>query len=282
MRRISSRFTLLMLVALLCVSGAASVRAEGLFNDKALETAVRDVLKKKAEDPLAEADLKNVYILKAKGKGIKDLTGLDKCTNLAELNLAKNEIESIAPLAGLVNIQSLDLGKNKIADIAPVAKLVKLQYLVLESNQIESIDAVKDLKKLTSLYLAKNKIKSIAVLAEIPKLSSLYLDDNQVTDLSPLKNAKWVRLLGLRRNGIEDVSSLANMTELSFTFLQGNKLTDLSPLIEMAKKDAEGDKRFAPYWKLYLAENPLSDDAKTKQVEALKALGVRVNLDDAR
>jgi hypothetical protein len=44
----------------------------------------------------------------------------------------------------------------------------------------------------------------------------------------------------------------------------------------MAKADIEGPQRFAPYWKLYLGENPLSDAAKG-QVEELKKLGVRVD-----
>jgi hypothetical protein len=44
----------------------------------------------------------------------------------------------------------------------------------------------------------------------------------------------------------------------------------------MAKADAEGQRRVAPFLRVYLAENPLSDEAKTKQVEALKGYGVRL------
>ena len=47
----------------------------------------------------------------------------------------------------------------------------------------------------------------------------------------------------------------------------------------MAKKDFEGPKRFAPFWRVYLAGNPLSEEAKTKQVEALKKYGTRVELE---
>jgi len=36
---------------------------------------------------------------------IKDLTGLEKCKSLASLDLAKNQITSIAPLKDLKNIQ---------------------------------------------------------------------------------------------------------------------------------------------------------------------------------
>jgi hypothetical protein len=46
--------------------------------------------------------------------------------------------------------------------------------------------------------------------------------------------------------------------------------------VKWAKADAEKDKRFAPYLRLYLADNPLSDDAKTKQLPELRKIGVRL------
>ncbi|HCD03223.1 MAG TPA: hypothetical protein DER64_22140 [Planctomycetaceae bacterium] len=67
------------------------------------------------------------------------------------------------------------------------------------------------------------------------------------------------------------------MTELRYTFLEGNKVTDLGPLVTMAQKDAKGDRRFAPYWNLYVSGNPLSDAAKGGQIAALKKVGVRVD-----
>jgi hypothetical protein len=85
--------------------------------------------------------------------------------------------------------------------------------------------------------------------------------------------------LNLRDNQIVDVSPLSAMTDLRYTQLQNNKITDLMPLIEMAKKDVAGPKNFAPYWNLYLAGNPLSEEAKSQQIDELKKLGVRVNLE---
>src|SRR5207249_3645025 len=65
-------------------------------------------------------------------------------------------------------------------------------------------------------------------------------------------------------------------TDLRILALNKNKITDLGPLVKWAKADAEKDKRFAPYLRLYLAGNPLSDDAKTKQLPELKKVGVRL------
>jgi hypothetical protein len=75
---------------------------------------------------------------------------------------------------------------------------------------------------------------------------------------------------------------LAKQTELRTLCLERNKFADLTPLMNAAKADAEKEKRWAPYLRLYLAGNPLSDDAKTKQVEALKGIGVRVEIADPK
>ena len=108
--------------------GALSASA-GIFPDKNLEAAVRALIfeKKDKTDELTEEDAKKVFLLESKGKGIKDLTGIEKCTNLLQLNLAKNEIVDVTPLKDLKNIQSLDLAGNKVSDISPLAGLTALQ-----------------------------------------------------------------------------------------------------------------------------------------------------------
>ena len=120
-------------------------------------------------------------------------------------------------------------------------------------------------------------MKSVEPLKDLPKLSSLYLGGNAVADVKPLAGLRWLANLDLQGNGIENISALAGLTELRFTFLQGNKIKDFGPLIEMAKKDAEGDKRFAPYWRLYLDDNPIEEARRDEQIAALKSIGVRVN-----
>ena len=72
-----------------------------------------------------------------------------------------------------------------------------------------------------------------------------------------------------------DISALSGMTELRYTFLERNRITDLTTLVEMARKDASGEKRFAPYWNLYLAGNPFGDQGRSQVVE-LQKIGVRV------
>ena len=57
--------------------------------------------------------------------------------------------------------------------------------------------------------------------------------------------------------------------------LERNKISDLRPLVKQAKADAEGPKRFAPFLRLYLEGNPLSDAAKSSQLAECKKAGTR-------
>ncbi|MCA9042478.1 MAG: hypothetical protein KDA65_19140, partial [Planctomycetaceae bacterium] len=102
---------------------------------------------------------------------------------------------------------------------------------------------------------------------------------NQVKDLNPLSGVTGISSLGLSHNQVEDLSPLKGMTELRYTMMQHNSISDITPLVEMAEADANGPKRFAPYWRLYLKGNPLSEQSQTALIERLKAIHTRVDLE---
>ncbi len=132
-----------------------------------------------------------------------------------------------------------------------------------------------------ALYLTNNKIGNIEPIAKMTKLASLYLGHNQIADLKPLAGTKRISTLDLSHNKISDLGPIRELNNLHITQLQNNEIKELTPLVEMAKKDAEGEKRFAPYWELYLGGNPLTDAGK-KQIDELKSLGVRVKMDEPK
>ncbi len=266
------------LLAFAVLLPALSAAADEVVPDESLRAVLKELAKKKSgKEDLTDAVLGDVFFLEAPKKGIKSLAGLERCVNLALIDLSGNEIADVTPLSGLTNVQSLDLAGNKIKDVGPLKDLKKLQYLKLEKNEVESIAALSELTAMQALYLSDNKVADLGPLSKMEKLASLYLANNQVADLKPIAGLKWIGSLDLKGNQVADVAPLSGLTEQRYTFLQDNKVTDLGPLVEAAKKDAAGDKRFAPYWHLYLTGNPLSEQAKTEQIEALKAAGVRVN-----
>ena len=258
---------------------AVDVMGEGIFPDKNLEKVVRRYVfeKRNNEEPITEKDVERISTIEGKGKGIKDLTGLEKCHSLALLNLENNEIADIKALAELDNLQSLNLAKNKIKDIGPLKKLVRLQLLDISHNEVADLKPLAKMDNMRSLYLSGNKITDIAPVAELKKIWSLYLDGNQIKDLSPTSKLKWLSSLRLKNTGITDLSALTELTELKFLHLEGNQIQDLTPLVAMAKKD-EKEQRFSPFWRIYLANNPLKDGHE-KQLEVLKKLGGRITME---
>lgn len=263
-------------LTLVMLPPALSAVAQDLFPDKKLEAVVRKYVfeKRNNDQPLTEADVQNISTIEGKRKGVQNLAGLEKCRSLALLDLEGNEVADLAPIKDLKNIQSLTLKKNKIQDIKALEGLTALQYLELSDNQVTDISSLAKLENMRSLYLENNQIKDVAVVANLKKLWSLYLTGNQVTDLKPLAALKGLDTIGLSGNGIADIAPLAELTPSRHLFLENNKLTDLGVLVAMAKKDAEGEKRFAPFWNVYLTGNPLSDPAKTQQLEELRKYSV--------
>src|SRR5262245_925510 len=260
--------------ALALLNAGARCGSAQTFPDKNLEAVVKEALKE--TKPLTDESLSRLFVLEASGKTIKDLTGLEKCKNLSQLKLSNNQIADLKPLKDLTELQSLDLASNKIADLAPLAGLTKLQYLELTNNPVAKLDPLAKLTKLFALYLTNNKVSDLTPLAGLTGLSSLALGNNQVKDLAPLAKVTRLNTLELKENQITDLKPLKGQTDLRILMLERNKLTDLTPLVEAVQADAKGDRRWAPYLRLFLAGNPLSDDAKSKQLAALKAAGVRL------
>ena len=275
------------LVALLATASAVAQETKTepakpeppIFPDKNLEAAVRKfVFEKRDNDkPLVEADLANLSTIQANGKGIKDLSGLEKCQSLASLDLAENLVTDLTPLKGLSRLQYLNVADNRIADIRPLGEIKALQYIELSHNQVRNVRPLSSLTNLASLYLGHNQITDIYPLVNLRKLSSLYLDNNRIEAIDDVGNLRGLMTLSLNNNQVSDLSPLEGLNGLYYLFLEGNQIRTLEALVKIVKKDFEGEKRFAPFLKLYLQGNPLSTAAKKSQIPALKECGVRVN-----
>ncbi|MEZ5402022.1 MAG: leucine-rich repeat domain-containing protein [Bryobacteraceae bacterium] len=240
-------------------SPGATAAQEPLFPDPELEALVRQSVfsKRDNKQPLTAEDVKSISTLTARGKAIKSLEGLEKCTALAMLEIFDGQVTDLTPIANLTNIQSLTFKNNRIADAAPLAGLTKLQYIDLSGNQIASAQPFSKLEALNSLFLSGNKIADAAPLAGLKRLWSLYLDGNHVKDVTALGGLKNLSSLDLRGNRITSVAALSGLNNLKYLMLDGNPLRDIAPLIAMAKKDGEGEKRFAPFWQVYLIGCPI-------------------------
>ncbi len=247
-----------------------------IFPDKALEKAVRaEVFSKRNNDePITADDVRKISRVVGKKKGIKSLEGMQHCHAIMLIDLEDNEIVDLKPIAELKRLQSVTLAGNKIQDIKPIENLKAMQLLDLSNNQVKDLAGLKQMSNLRTLYVADNQLSSLEPLAGLSKIWSIDASNNKITDLSPVEKLNWLTTLQITGNQVESLAPLSDLHELDMLLMAKNKVADLGPLVEMCRKDAEGKKRFAPYLKVYLGDNPITD--KDKVTETLKSFGVDV------
>ncbi|HPO17454.1 MAG TPA: hypothetical protein PLI09_28735, partial [Candidatus Hydrogenedentes bacterium] len=210
------------------------------FNDSALLNAVKSQWEAATgltlSDPPEDSELANPLFttLEALQLGIIDLTGLEACTALTEINLGMNQISDLAPLSTLTGLLSLDLGSgtnpltsqsnfdfyltgaNLITTLAPLAGLVNLEYLsIIGDDGITSLEPIRTLDSLATLWLCSNPI----------------------SDFSPLTDtADTLSLLGIFNCGLEnsDIAIFNNLINLDgIGFIAEPALTDISALTDI-------------------------------------------------
>ena len=77
---------------------------------------------------------------------ISDISGLDSLSKtLTELNLERNVISDISPLAKLTRLKRLELNGNIISDVSPLAGLTNLEHLNLQNNAISDFSPLEAL-----------------------------------------------------------------------------------------------------------------------------------------
>jgi internalin A len=200
--------------------------------------------------------------------GVKDLTGIECCTNLTSLYLTWCNISDFSPLAGLTNLEVLYLChfEVKISNVSFLSELSDMRELYLTDNEVSDIRPLADLTNLTLLDLSKNQISDISPLARLRKLQGLRLDENQIQNISPLAGLNSLTELFLGRNQISSISGLSGLTNLGWLFLSGNQIEDISPLAGLSNLNTLG-----------LGGNEISDISPLWGLKNLEHLSLRQN-----
>ena len=156
----------------------------------ALRTAVRGELGLLPDVPFAKEKMLQLQALSVSDKRINNISGLEFATNLRELDLNKNPITDLRPLANLTKLESLNLSEvspnTPYFDLRPLANLINLKNLSLENSRISDIRPLTGLKRLYILDIRYNAIENIHPLAGLIALRTLLIQGNPIRDLRPL------------------------------------------------------------------------------------------------
>ena len=211
------RLCLCILVVLGIASGVTLAQEEWM-PDPNLKSAVREVLQLPNDVPIMDADMAKLVEFGAKDRNIRDLTGLERATNLQWLTLGSNEIQDLSPLAGLTRLKGLWIYLNPILDIRPLGGLVNLEILDVAACQLSDIRSLENLTRLESLRLHVNSIRDIRPLAKLKRLRELWLQYNGIIDITPLVELTALQELRIEGNPIIDWTPLDQLEIGKLTF----------------------------------------------------------------
>lgn len=173
---------------------ATAAPAVVVFNDPVLEALLRASMGKRdggITAPEAQAvtrlDL-NMELPRRLSEDalITDISGLEKFTNLENLDLSHQAITDISALQGLTKLTTLSLSGNPIGDITPLAQLTSLKGLALSNCVAQDYSPLANLVNLEILFLDHASITDVSPLASLANLQQLYLANSPVSDYSPL------------------------------------------------------------------------------------------------
>ncbi len=144
-RPFSSFLRWIVATSLVFAGAAPTLVAQSIFPDKALEAAVRQEVfaKRYNEEPITVEDVKNISEVKAIGKGVENLEGLQHCVALQMVNFRNNKISNLGPMKDLKMLQQNFLNENAIESIEPLSGLTNVQYLELSKNKVVDLTPLK-------------------------------------------------------------------------------------------------------------------------------------------
>ena len=279
--------------------------------DTNLRAAIAETLGKTPNAVITPEDMKQLRQLRADGRGIQDLTGLEYATNLERIEFRRNAISDLTPMQGLTRLNNIKLRDNVISDVSPLANLISVDWMGLEENVITDLSPLKGLVKLEGIGISENLVTDVSSLAsltslerinawntpitdfsslaQLPKLEWIeFGNDASVTTIPSLKGIKRLRRLELNNCSIRDLSPLKEFTQLEWLELVNNTISDISALrslknLKTLNLDANVISDVSPLAELtglevlYLENNVISDVSPLAGLRNLERLDLRNN-----
>lgn len=188
------------------VTASFNLGIEVVFPDAALQTAVRRALSLNATEPVLKSRLASLTTLQVASAGIQQLQGLQFATGLRRLNANNNQITDLSPLKNLLQLTDLELSKNPLQDLAPLAAL-SLQTLDIANTKVADLSALASMPLIT-LDVSSTAILNIAALQNVSALRYLSASYTKLADLTSLQTATKLQSLYLYSTWVSKLEPL--------------------------------------------------------------------------
>ena len=197
---------------------------------------------------IEKSDIDKVTKLDFCGSVISNVDGIEKFSNLKELNLSNNNITEneknkfIDNMPKIESIEKLDLSSNMITYLDGIDKFKNLKELNLYDNNVKDIKSLSKMTNLESLNLGENNnITNEEILSKLVNLKTLDLSETYLSNVYKyvykLTNLENLNLMSCSmvqddsKNCLDGIDNLTNLKTLNLSF---NTLRDFSSLSKLS------------------------------------------------
>lgn len=164
---------------------------------------------------------------------LKNLEGIENCTELTKINLLKADIESLDGIEGCTQLSSIISSNSYIGDFSNLKYCVSLNRIeynkagcskYIDINNL--ISSIKELNNLEHLGILGIGITNMRMLSKINSdLKTIDLSNNKINKIEGLEKFVNLKKIILTNNDISDITPLAkNENLMSITLLDNPKI----------------------------------------------------------
>lgn len=166
------------------------------FSNHFTELQQLDICENEVSDLTCLQSCTDMTILMADHNKITSLKGIENMTELIGLTAFDNQISDIGALSGASGIRYLDLGKNQLRDISPIAQMQSGRFaLLLDDNQISNLSALPVDNEYEALVLHNNPVGDFGIFREFDRVDSyssvLYISYTDEENYRKLAGSKY-------------------------------------------------------------------------------------------
>ncbi|MDE6709238.1 MAG: hypothetical protein K2J76_01975, partial [Oscillospiraceae bacterium] len=185
-------------------------------------------------DFLSEMDWLEEAFVETSGKNTKKLQKIFSCKYITGLKIS--DPVNLSGIEKLTNLKELELGDGDVKDFTPISKLKNLETLYIraihDANGISSITNLKKLKTLTLHSMDKEDMSFVGKMTWLKELSLCYVNSSFTENMGNLTGLKSLSLMDIGANGggygwggYYDASFLSKLTNLESLSFVGNDIS---------------------------------------------------------
>lgn len=140
-------------------------------------------------------------------------------TELTDLDLKENALDSINGIAKLQKLKRLNLSGNFIADIRPLKDLKELEYIDISKNPVQTNVSGAVFYDPDTIIAHKSNLRKCAMFKGLDKMKVLDVSDNGITDITELSTLSSLEVLDVSGNSIDNFSALSELTRLKKVYI---------------------------------------------------------------